>query len=83
MFIRDSRNRLVWSATLAIAVGILLGGGTARWENRACTQSEMPATYCVTEVPEVRVVRGMVGGALASGGALLAISLWARLQNRE
>jgi len=83
MFIQEDRNRMVWRATLAIAVGILLGGGAASFETQACAKPDNAATYCLTEEPQTRVANGMVGGAFASGGALLMIELWARLQKSD
>jgi hypothetical protein len=79
MFIQNKTTGMVWRTTLAIAVGILLGGGTARVENLACGQ-ETPPGYCLTETLTARVANGMVGGACASGGALLMIELWRRMQ---
>jgi hypothetical protein len=83
MFIQDKKNAMVWRATLAIAAGILLGGGAARVENQTCVNAEAPPAHCLTEVPGVRVAHGMVGGVFASGGGLLMIELWGRLQKDE
>jgi len=70
---------MVWRTTLAIALGILLGRAAARVENLACGQ-EAPPGYCLTETPTARIASGMVGGACASGSALLMIELWRRVQ---
>jgi hypothetical protein len=83
MIIQDKTTCLVWRMTLAIAAGILLGGVAARVENRVCAGSETPPGYCLTETSHVRVANGMVGGACASGGALLMIELWSRLQRDD
>jgi len=79
MFIQDKTTCMVWRTTLAIALGILLGGAAARVENLACGQ-EAPPGYCLTETPTARIASGMVGGACASGSALLMIELWRRVQ---
>lgn len=83
MFIQEEKNRAIWRVTLGIACGILLGGVASSVENQACTKSEAPPAYCLTEEPQVRVVNGMMGGAFASGGALLLIELWGRLQKSD
>lgn len=71
---------MLWRATLAIALGILLGGGAARVENQVCAKSETPSDSCLMETPRVRVVHGMVGGVFASSGAMIMIELWGRFQ---
>ncbi|WP_017298678.1 hypothetical protein [Nodosilinea nodulosa] len=75
MFIQREKNNLLWGATLAIGAGILLGGGAARVQNQACNQAHTIPGYCLSQPPSVRVARGMVGGAFASGGALIMIEL--------
>ncbi|MGB3201972.1 MAG: hypothetical protein WBA99_13795 [Nodosilinea sp.] len=75
MFIQPEKTRLVWGATLAIGVGILLGGGAARVKTEACSQPQTQSGYCLGESPQVHVAEGMLGGAFASGGALLMIEL--------
>lgn len=75
MFIQPERTSLVWGATLAIGVGILLGGSAARAQNHACSQTQTLPGHCLSESPRVRVVHGMAGGAFASGGALMMIEL--------
>lgn len=82
MFIQREKNSLVWGATLVLGMGILLGGGAARVENQACTTSENLPGHCLTEAPKVRVAHGMLGGAFASGGALLMIELLGRFPKR-
>jgi hypothetical protein len=81
MFIQREKNNLVWGATLAIGVGILLGGGAARVQNQACSHTYEQPGYCFNQSPRLRVARGMVGGAFASGSALVAIEL-GRLSKR-
>ena len=71
---------MVWKATLALAAGILLGGGAARVENQACANLKTPPAHCLTEAPRVRIANGMVSGVFASGGALLFIELWGKVQ---
>ncbi len=83
MFIQNEKNGIVWRATLAIAAGILLGGGAARVENQACAKLETPPAHCLTEAPKVRIANGMVGGMFASGGALLLIELWGKVQKAD
>jgi hypothetical protein len=75
MFIQHEKNVMLWGTTLAIGVGILLGGGAARAQNQACSQSQAIPGYCLNKSPRVRVAEGMVGGAFASGGALMMIEL--------
>lgn len=79
MFIQREKNGLLWGATLVLGLGILLGGGTARVENQACSQVKTLPGYCLTEAPKVRVAHGMLSGAFASGGALLMLELLRRL----
>ncbi|PSN16439.1 hypothetical protein C7293_02730 [filamentous cyanobacterium CCT1] len=83
MFIQRERNTMLWRATLAIAAGILLGGSAARVENQSCNQSEGLPGYCLTETSRARVANGMVGGAFASGGALLMIELWGKFRKPD
>lgn len=83
MFVQDKRNGLLWRLTLAIAAGMLLGGGTARLETRACSAPEAPPTYCLTETPKARIAQGMVNGVFASAGALIMIELWAKMQKHQ
>ncbi|MBD2112604.1 MULTISPECIES: hypothetical protein [Cyanophyceae] len=75
MFIQREKNVMLWGTTLALSVGILLGGGAARAKNQACSQSQTLPGYCLNESPRMRVAQGMLGGAFASGGALLMIEL--------
>ena len=75
MFIQREKNVMLWGTTLAISVGILLGGGAARAKNQACTQSQTMPGHCLSESPKMQVAQGMLGGAFASGGALLMIEL--------
>jgi hypothetical protein len=82
MFIQREKNRLVWAATLVLGAGIILGGGAARVEGKACNTSQALPEHCLTEAPKVRVAHGMLGGAFASGGALLTIELLGRLRKR-
>jgi hypothetical protein len=82
MFIQHEKNRLVWGATLVLGMGVLLGGGAARIENQACGTSEALPGYCLTAAPKVRVAHGMLGGAFASGGALVMIDLLGRFPKR-
>ncbi|PZU99199.1 MAG: hypothetical protein DCF32_18765 [Leptolyngbya sp.] len=74
MFIQHEKNVLLWSATLAVGVGILLGGGAARVKSQSCGKPQAVPGYCL-ESPRIQVAQGMVGGAFASGGALLMIEL--------
>lgn len=74
---------MIWRATLAIAVGLLLGGAAARLETQSCVRPETTDATCLTETPQVRVVNGMVSGAFASGGALVLIELWGRFQDLD
>ncbi len=83
MFIQREKNSMVWGITLAIGAGVLLGGGAARVENQACSESETLTGYCFTEAPKVEVAEGMIGGAFASGGALMMIELWGRFSKQR
>ena len=83
MFIQRERNSLLWRATLAIAAGILLGGSAARVEDQACSEPGALPKYCLMETSRARVTDGMVGGAFASGGALLMIELWGRFRKTK
>ncbi|WP_035992626.1 hypothetical protein [Leptolyngbya sp. KIOST-1] len=82
MFIQREKNRLLWGATVVLGMGIILGGGAARVEGRACNTTENSPGHCLTEAPKVRVAHGMLSGAFASGGALLTIGLLDKLQKR-
>ncbi|HZG37710.1 MAG TPA: hypothetical protein VEZ50_03430 [Nodosilinea sp.] len=82
MFIKREKNVLVWGATLVLSVGVLLGGGAARVETEACSTSETLPGHCLTEAPKVRVAHGMLGGAFASGGALMMIELLRKFPRR-
>jgi len=82
MFIQREKTRLVWAATLVLGAGILLGGGAARVESQVCNTSKALPEHCLTEAPKVRVANGMLGGAFASGGALLMIELLGRFSKR-
>jgi hypothetical protein len=82
MFIQREKNRLLWAATVVLGAGILLGGGAARVESQACNTLEVLPEHCLTEAPKVRVAHGMLGGAFASGSALLMIELWGKFSKR-
>lgn len=82
MFIQREKNRLVWAATLVLGAGILLGGGAARVEGQVCNTSKALPEHCLTVAPKVRVAHGMLGGAFASGGALLMIELLGKFSKR-
>lgn len=74
MFIQHEKNVLLWGTTLAIGVGIILGGGAARVKSQACDKPQALPGYCL-KAPKIQVAQGMVSGAFASGGALLMIEL--------
>ncbi|MBE9156885.1 hypothetical protein IQ265_08585 [Nodosilinea sp. LEGE 06152] len=74
---------MLWRATLAIGAGILLGGSAARVEDQACAQPGAMPRYCLMETSRARVADGMVGGAFASGSALLMIELWGRFRKPD
>lgn len=75
MFIQPEKSRLVWGATLVIGIGILLGGGAARFKTQTCNQPQTQSGYCLSESPRIRVAEGMISGAFASGSALMMIEL--------
>ena len=82
MFIQREKNRLVWAATLVLGAGILLGGSAAQVEGQVCNTSKVLPEHCLTTAPKVRVAHGMLGGAFASGGALLMIELLGKFSKR-